>query len=294
MPPPTRCGTWTSTGTAAASPYKLRGDAIPILARIACLAQTADVFITQDGLDAAREMVRVRRGRWFDPAVADAFLGLPDSDPLFADLAMGHAAPAPAGGPVSADDAPRRPDRRGVRIDDRRKEPVHGQPLRAGGRLRRRHRPRARLGRAGAARPAPRRPPARHRQAGRVQLDPGQAREADRAPSTTRSSGIRATPRRSCATSRSSPGWPRRPPPTTSGATGAATTAASRATRSRRSAGCSPAPTSTTRSPPAGPTATRCRPPMRSRSCAREVGSAFFAEQFAALDAYVTALALAA
>jgi HD-GYP domain-containing protein (c-di-GMP phosphodiesterase class II) len=86
-------------------PYKLRGDAIPILARIACLAQTADVFITQDGLDAAREMVRVRRGRWFDPAVADAFLAVADSDPLFADLTIGRDAPAPAGGPVSADDA---------------------------------------------------------------------------------------------------------------------------------------------------------------------------------------------
>ncbi len=86
-------------------PYKLRGDAIPILARIACLAQTADVFLTQDGLDAAREMVRVRRGRWFDPAVADAFLALADSDRLFSDLAMGHSAPAPEGGPVSADDA---------------------------------------------------------------------------------------------------------------------------------------------------------------------------------------------
>jgi HD-GYP domain-containing protein (c-di-GMP phosphodiesterase class II) len=86
-------------------PYKLRGDAIPILARIACLAQTADVFITHDGLDAAREMVRVRRGRWFDPEVADAFLALPDSDPLFADLTMGHDAPPPPGGPVSADDA---------------------------------------------------------------------------------------------------------------------------------------------------------------------------------------------
>ena len=86
-------------------PYKRRGDAIPILARIVCLAQTADVFITRDGLAAAREMVRVRRGRWFDPAVADAFSALPDSDPLFADLTMGHDAPAPAGGPVSADDA---------------------------------------------------------------------------------------------------------------------------------------------------------------------------------------------
>jgi HD-GYP domain-containing protein (c-di-GMP phosphodiesterase class II) len=85
-------------------PHKLRGDAIPILARIACLAQTADVFLTQDGFDAARKMVRVRRGRWFDPAVADAFLALPDSDRLFADLTMGHFAPAPEGGPVSADD----------------------------------------------------------------------------------------------------------------------------------------------------------------------------------------------
>ena len=86
-------------------PYKLRGDAIPLLARIACLAQTADVFLTQDGLDATREMVRVRRGRWFDPAVADAFLALTDSDRLFADLTMGHVAPAPEGRPVSADDA---------------------------------------------------------------------------------------------------------------------------------------------------------------------------------------------
>jgi response regulator RpfG family c-di-GMP phosphodiesterase len=85
-------------------PYKLCGDAIPILARIACLAQTADVFITHDGLEAARDMVRARRGRWFDPAVADAFLSLPDPDSLFADLTMGLDAPAP---PVdrSADDA---------------------------------------------------------------------------------------------------------------------------------------------------------------------------------------------
>jgi HD-GYP domain-containing protein (c-di-GMP phosphodiesterase class II) len=86
-------------------PYKLCGDAIPVLARIACLAQTADVFITQGGLAAAREMVRVRRGRWFDPKVADAFASLPDSDPLFADLTLGRDAPVPAGGPVSADDA---------------------------------------------------------------------------------------------------------------------------------------------------------------------------------------------
>jgi HD-GYP domain-containing protein (c-di-GMP phosphodiesterase class II) len=87
-------------------PYRLRGDAIPILARIACLSQTAEVFAAQDGLEAARAMVRMRRGRWFDPAVADAFLALPDSDPLFADLAADRFAAAPAdGGLVSADDA---------------------------------------------------------------------------------------------------------------------------------------------------------------------------------------------
>jgi HD-GYP domain-containing protein (c-di-GMP phosphodiesterase class II) len=86
-------------------PYRLRGDDIPILARVACLAQTAEVFIAQDGLDAAREMVRVRRGRWFDPAVADAFLALTDDDPLFADLAADRFASAPADGElVSADD----------------------------------------------------------------------------------------------------------------------------------------------------------------------------------------------
>jgi HD-GYP domain-containing protein (c-di-GMP phosphodiesterase class II) len=86
-------------------PYRLRGDAIPILARVACLAQTAEVFIAQDGLEAAREMVRIRRGRWFDPAVADAFLALPDADPLFADLAADRFAAAPADGQlVSADD----------------------------------------------------------------------------------------------------------------------------------------------------------------------------------------------
>ena len=86
-------------------PYKLRGADIPVLARVACLAQTAEVFIAQDGVEAAREMVRARHGRWFDPAVADAFLALPDADALFADLAADRFASAPADGElVSADD----------------------------------------------------------------------------------------------------------------------------------------------------------------------------------------------
>ena len=52
-------------------PYGLTGDEIPLLARIACLSQTFEVFFATHGLAAAKAMVRERRGRWFDPAVAD-------------------------------------------------------------------------------------------------------------------------------------------------------------------------------------------------------------------------------
>ncbi|MFN8120840.1 MAG: HD domain-containing phosphohydrolase [Thermoleophilia bacterium] len=64
-------------------PRRMSGEEIPLLARIACLSQTAEVFITTLGRPAARRMVRKRRGRWFDPAVADAFLRIPDDDPVW-------------------------------------------------------------------------------------------------------------------------------------------------------------------------------------------------------------------
>ncbi len=48
-------------------PAHLKGDDIPILARIACLAQTMEVFATTFGPDAAFEVARRRAGRWFDP-----------------------------------------------------------------------------------------------------------------------------------------------------------------------------------------------------------------------------------
>jgi HD-GYP domain-containing protein (c-di-GMP phosphodiesterase class II) len=67
-------------------PSGMAGDDIPLLARIACLSQTAEVFFAAHGLAAAREMVRERRGRWFDPQVADALLAIGDEDPLWADL----------------------------------------------------------------------------------------------------------------------------------------------------------------------------------------------------------------
>lgn len=49
------------------APHHLRGEQIPLLARIACLAQTLEVFSTTFGLGPAYEMLRARSGRWFDP-----------------------------------------------------------------------------------------------------------------------------------------------------------------------------------------------------------------------------------
>ena len=53
-------------------PDGLRGEEIPLLARILCLAQTVEIFHAAGGVDAARAVARRRRGRWFDPALVDA------------------------------------------------------------------------------------------------------------------------------------------------------------------------------------------------------------------------------
>jgi HD-GYP domain-containing protein (c-di-GMP phosphodiesterase class II) len=63
-------------------PYGLRGAAIPIGSRISLLAQVVDVFHSASGSAAAMKEVGRRKGRWFDPAVCDAFLQTA-SDPAF-------------------------------------------------------------------------------------------------------------------------------------------------------------------------------------------------------------------
>ena len=55
-------------------PRGVHGEAIPLFARIASLAQTADIFITQHGSAEAEKVLRARRGEWFDPALTDATL----------------------------------------------------------------------------------------------------------------------------------------------------------------------------------------------------------------------------
>ena len=55
-------------------PDGLRGEEIPLAARVLCLAQTVEVFHAHGGVRAARAIAKRRRGRWFDPALVDAFL----------------------------------------------------------------------------------------------------------------------------------------------------------------------------------------------------------------------------
>lgn len=65
-------------------PAGRRGHDIPLLARIASLAQTAEVFHDAYGQSAAVDMVRRRSRRWFDPEIARAFLRLA-KEPAFWD-----------------------------------------------------------------------------------------------------------------------------------------------------------------------------------------------------------------
>lgn len=57
-------------------PVGLSGEAIPLAARLALLAQVADVFQKAGGPEAALAEVAARRGTWFEPALVDTFLRL--------------------------------------------------------------------------------------------------------------------------------------------------------------------------------------------------------------------------
>jgi HD-GYP domain-containing protein (c-di-GMP phosphodiesterase class II) len=59
-------------------PAGVAGDAIPLLGRVLCLAQTAEVFWQLGGPTAALDVARARSGGWFDPALVDALCGIED------------------------------------------------------------------------------------------------------------------------------------------------------------------------------------------------------------------------
>jgi HD-GYP domain-containing protein (c-di-GMP phosphodiesterase class II) len=86
-------------------PRGLQGDEIPLLGRILCLAQTAEVFHASGGVRAAWHVARTRRGRWFDPALVDAFAGVCADRAFWAGLAQDDvAAWEPADRALEADD----------------------------------------------------------------------------------------------------------------------------------------------------------------------------------------------
>jgi HD-GYP domain-containing protein (c-di-GMP phosphodiesterase class II) len=59
----------------------LAGGDIPLLARIANIAQTVEVFHDRGGVERAHEVVRERAGRWFDPVLARVVLSWRRDDP---------------------------------------------------------------------------------------------------------------------------------------------------------------------------------------------------------------------
>jgi putative nucleotidyltransferase with HDIG domain len=87
-------------------PDGLRGEEIPQAARIACLAQTVEAFHADGGVKAARAVAKRRRGRWFDPALVDAFLRFSDDREFWAQLESPDVSRwEPAEVAIAADDA---------------------------------------------------------------------------------------------------------------------------------------------------------------------------------------------
>ncbi|MEH6435633.1 HD-GYP domain-containing protein [Massilia sp. DD77] len=68
-------------------PARLAGDAIPVHARIALLAQVIDVFHTAGGRASALAEVKKRAGTWFDPRLAQAFAEVASDEAFWTTLA---------------------------------------------------------------------------------------------------------------------------------------------------------------------------------------------------------------
>ncbi len=81
---------WNGSG----QPDGLKGRAIPMLSRIMSLAQAVEVFHRSYGVAVAKEMVRKRSGRWFDPAVCRAFASVAKRETTWSDMEDAKAAVA--------------------------------------------------------------------------------------------------------------------------------------------------------------------------------------------------------
>ncbi len=67
-------------------PAGLEGERIPLLSRIANLAQTLELFCASGGADAARRVAKERRGTWFDPRLVDEVLRWKRDDAFWENL----------------------------------------------------------------------------------------------------------------------------------------------------------------------------------------------------------------
>jgi HD-GYP domain-containing protein (c-di-GMP phosphodiesterase class II) len=73
-------------------PRGLRGREIPLLGRVLCLAQTAEIFYADGGADAAVRVARRRSGEWFDPELVDALEDVHGDAGFWATLVDGDVA----------------------------------------------------------------------------------------------------------------------------------------------------------------------------------------------------------
>lgn len=90
-------------------PARLAGESIPLYSRIALLAQVIDVFHTAGGPQAALDEIRLRAGRWFDPALVEVFEAVAEDGEFWAKLASPEVMTAvlalePASHTVALDD----------------------------------------------------------------------------------------------------------------------------------------------------------------------------------------------
>ena len=76
----------------AGQPRGLKGEEIPLLGRMLCLAQTVEIFVAAGGFQAAWRVACRRRGGWFDPALVDALRELGDDRAFWESLPDGDVA----------------------------------------------------------------------------------------------------------------------------------------------------------------------------------------------------------
>lgn len=78
-------------------PAGLRAEEIPLLARIAGIAQTTEVFLQAEGANGAVEMLLERRGTWFDPTLADVLIDEAGNTPFWRQILAARRPAALAG-----------------------------------------------------------------------------------------------------------------------------------------------------------------------------------------------------